>query len=185
LTSTAERYRKSARQQTEFYVYISFIAANLSNLRRYFSIDAKFYGGTAAISYIPVVTSEEAFARETLPTLALFYRQAISPCPPRHSAFLLFAQSAAPTFPRGCSLPSGATFLAHHTMPRGRGWTNREYEHLAQAFMESSENPILATDQTSQAFKVPAVGIQVNLRTFIARQLVRRFAARPEISDAH
>jgi hypothetical protein len=40
---------------------------------------------------------------------------------------------------------------------RGSGWTNREYEHLAQAFMETFENPILAADQPRQAVKVPAV----------------------------
>jgi hypothetical protein len=39
-------------------------------------------------------------------------------------------------------------------MPRGRGRTNREYADLAQSFMETSENPILGTDQNSQAFKV-------------------------------
>jgi hypothetical protein len=38
-------------------------------------------------------------------------------------------------------------------MPRGR-WTNREYAYLARQFMETSENLILGTDQTSQAFKV-------------------------------
>jgi hypothetical protein len=67
---------------------------------------------------------------------------------------LQFAQPGTPTFPRSCSLPSGATFFAHHVMPRGRGWTNQEYAYLAQALMETSENPILGTDQTSQAFKV-------------------------------
>jgi hypothetical protein len=31
---------------------------------------------------------------------------------------------------------------------------SREDAHLAQAFMETSENPILGANQTSQAFKV-------------------------------
>jgi hypothetical protein len=54
---------------------------------------------------------------------------------------LQFAQPGTPTFPRSCSLPSGATFFAHHVMPRGRGWTNQEYAYLAQALMETSEHP--------------------------------------------
>jgi hypothetical protein len=39
-------------------------------------------------------------------------------------------------------------------MPRKRGCTIREYAYLAQAFMETPENPILGMDQTSQTFKV-------------------------------
>jgi hypothetical protein len=39
-------------------------------------------------------------------------------------------------------------------MPSGRGWTTRGYAYLSQAFKETSENPILGTDQTIQAFKV-------------------------------
>jgi hypothetical protein len=36
----------------------------------------------------------------------------------------------------------------------GGGGAIEEYTYLAQAFMETSENPILGTDLTSQAFKV-------------------------------
>jgi hypothetical protein len=39
-------------------------------------------------------------------------------------------------------------------MPRGGGWINQEYAHLAQALMETSDNPILGMDQTSQAFNL-------------------------------
>jgi hypothetical protein len=81
-------------------------------------------------------------------------RQAITRSAPRHSASLQFAQLGAPVFPRSRSNPSGATFFAHHIMPRGQGGINREYAHLAKAFMETSENPILRADQTSQALKV-------------------------------
>jgi hypothetical protein len=91
--------------------------------------------------------------RETVPKLAHFAkqyhvaRQGTAPS-------LLFAQPGTPSFPRSCSLPSLATFFAHHVMPRGLWWTNRGYEYWRRRSMETSVNPILGTDQTSLAFKV-------------------------------
>jgi hypothetical protein len=80
-------------------------------------------------------------ARETVPKLALFAKP--KPARQYHVACrvttrsLQFAQPGNPAFPRSYSLPSGATLFAHHVMPIGRGWTNREYAYLAEAFMEN------------------------------------------------
>jgi hypothetical protein len=44
-----------------------------------------------------------------------------------------FAQLGKPPVLRSSAILNGTTLFAYHAMPRGRGWTNREYAHLAQA----------------------------------------------------
>jgi hypothetical protein len=63
---------------------------------------------------------------------------------------LQFAQPGKPAFPRSCSPAIGVTCFAHHVMPRGRGWTNREYAYLAQAYMENirESNPRHGPDKS-------------------------------------
>jgi hypothetical protein len=127
------------------------------------------------------------FARETVPKLALSAKP--NPARQYHLArrgtarSLQFAQPGKPAFSRSCFLPSG-TFFADHIMPRGRGWTNREYAYLAQAFMgnirESNprhgpDKPGLCTETgipaSSSTFANACAirgGVQVNLRAIFS-----------------
>jgi hypothetical protein len=91
----------------------------------------------------------------------------------------------------------------------GGGGAIEEYTYLAQAFMETSENPILGTDLTSQAFKVGVYkfftakntykgrdsraghtfaiacalcsGVEANLRAILALPFVGGFAASSQV----
>jgi hypothetical protein len=103
---------------------------------------------------LPTVT----LALETVPKLALFANQ----CTTGNTTLRAEVQRVRYSShnPARQPSPGAALFpMAPHSLRitscrAGGGGPIEGYAHLAQAFMETSQNPILGTVQTSQAFKV-------------------------------
>jgi hypothetical protein len=111
------------------------------------------------------------------------WRSLQSQCPPGNNTTLRAEVQRVPYSshnPARQPSPGAALFpVAPHSLRitscrAGGGGPIEEYAYLAQAFMETSENPILATDLTSQVFKVGLYKFFSAKNTFTAKNTLSK-----------